>query len=218
LVADPGDLRNRITKALVEAGLEVETSERARCGNGSRPGAVVAAISGPSTRVAPGVKRLRKRDRSAPLVVVIGEGRSEQECRAAISAGADGAVMEPDIETALTPTLSATAGRQLAFPASLLQAPSQPSFTRREKQALGMMVLGFTNQEIGATLGLAESTVKSHLSSAFTKLGVSSRAEAAALILDTANGIGLDALEIAPDDGGSRTQVRSPRIRHSAIR
>ncbi len=51
---------------------------------------------------------------------------------------------------------------------------------------------GSTNALIARELGLAESTIKSHLSSAFAKLGVASRAEAAALILDPARSPDLD--------------------------
>jgi DNA-binding NarL/FixJ family response regulator len=45
-------------------------------------------------------------------------------------------------------------------------------------------VNGCTNSQIGARLFLAESTVKSHLSSAYTKLGVRSRGEAVSLLLE----------------------------------
>ena len=63
--------------------------------------------------------------------------------------------------------------------------------TTREKQILTLMVTGQTNSQIASELFLAESTVKSHLSSAFGKLGVSSRSEAAAVILDPDRGHGL---------------------------
>jgi DNA-binding NarL/FixJ family response regulator len=56
--------------------------------------------------------------------------------------------------------------------------------------------MGMTNAEIAAKLFLAESTVKSHLSSAFAKLGVASRSEAAAVILDSRTGVGLGILTI----------------------
>ncbi len=108
-------------------------------------------------------------------------------------------MLDADLEATAVATLEAVTGGQVAFPRTLLKTPKQPSFTKREKQALGMMVLGFTNQEIGRRLGLAETTIKSHLSSSFAKLGVSSRSEATALILDAANGVGLDALAIEPD-------------------
>ena len=66
----------------------------------------------------------------------------------------------------------------------------------REKQILGLVVMGMTNAQIASKLFLAESTVKSHLSSSFTKLGVASRNEAVGLILDPTRGQGLGILTI----------------------
>jgi DNA-binding NarL/FixJ family response regulator len=60
-----------------------------------------------------------------------------------------------------------------------------------------MLVRGFTNAEIAARLYLAESTVKSHLSSAYTKLGVRSRRDAATMILDPGQGLGPGILAIS---------------------
>ena len=46
---------------------------------------------------------------------------------------------------------------------------------------LALVVEGKTNKEIAAALGLSDKTVKNYLSNAFQKLGVSRRAQAAAL-------------------------------------
>jgi DNA-binding NarL/FixJ family response regulator len=46
------------------------------------------------------------------------------------------------------------------------------------------VIAGLTNAQIAAKLFLAESTVKSHLSSIFTKFGVRSRKEVAAAFAD----------------------------------
>jgi DNA-binding NarL/FixJ family response regulator len=70
------------------------------------------------------------------------------------------------------------------------------SLSMREKQVLSMLVMGFTNAEIAAKMFLAESTVKSHLSSAYTKLGVRSRKDAATMILDPVAGLGPGILTI----------------------
>jgi DNA-binding NarL/FixJ family response regulator len=69
-------------------------------------------------------------------------------------------------------------------PRTLSRQVLKPVFSHREREILGLVAEGATNREIADHLFLAESTVKSHLSTAFTKLGVRTRAEAAALVLD----------------------------------
>jgi DNA-binding NarL/FixJ family response regulator len=192
------ELGERIQTILAAAGHEIESSEGFVDVGSKSDAVVVAAIAGNGTNTATKVKALRSRVGDVPLVAVIPSGGGQQECRAAISAGADGVVHEADLVGTLAATIAATAASQVTFPAGLLRTQAPPSFSRREKQVLGMVVLGFTNQEIAIKLGLAESTIKSHLTSAFGKFGVSSRAEATALFLDTAGGLGLDVLEIKP--------------------
>jgi ATP/maltotriose-dependent transcriptional regulator MalT len=56
----------------------------------------------------------------------------------------------------------------------------RPYLSHRECQVLGLVCEGLTNAEIAESLVLAESTIKSHLASIFTKFGVHSRKEAVA--------------------------------------
>jgi len=51
--------------------------------------------------------------------------------------------------------------------------------TEREQEVLRLVVEGATNEEIGATLFVAEKTVKTHLSAILRKLGVTNRTQAA---------------------------------------
>ena len=51
--------------------------------------------------------------------------------------------------------------------------------TRREQEILACVAIGMRNGEIASVLHVAESTVKSHLTSAYLKLGVSNRTQAA---------------------------------------
>lgn len=55
--------------------------------------------------------------------------------------------------------------------------------TAREREVLGYLHLGYTNQQIALALGSAPRTVRNQLSSAYAKLGVSTRAEAVAWAL-----------------------------------
>ena len=81
-----------------------------------------------------------------------------------------------------------------------------PTLSAREKQILGMVVMGYMNCDIAKQLYVAESTVKSHLSSAFLKLGVRSRSEAVELILDAEQGLGRGILAIT-SDGASKVRA-----------
>jgi DNA-binding NarL/FixJ family response regulator len=87
-----------------------------------------------------------------------------------------------DGKTACPPQVSAMLLRRVSTLAGQRQpTPRDPVLTAREAQILGMLELGRSNQDIAAALSIAVHTVKNHVHSLLTKLGVSSRAEAAAL-------------------------------------
>jgi DNA-binding NarL/FixJ family response regulator len=99
-----------------------------------------------------------------------------------LSMGADGVVLERDLDSVLGPVARAAAGGQISVPAELRHPIQRPALSHRERQILGLAVAGLTNAQIAGRFFIAESTVKTHLSSAFRRLGVHSRREAAALI------------------------------------
>jgi len=55
----------------------------------------------------------------------------------------------------------------------------KPELTRREQEILACVAVGMRNGEIASRLHVAESTVKTHLTSAYLKLGVENRTQAA---------------------------------------
>jgi DNA-binding NarL/FixJ family response regulator len=130
-----------------------------------------------------------------PVVLVCGSLR-DSDVRAALAAGARGVVLEEDAAAALGPCVRAILAGQVCVPSRYGRHADPPVLSAREKQILGLVVMGLMNSEIAARLFLAESTVKSHLSSAFAKLGVRSRHEAADLILDPAGGLSLGILAL----------------------
>jgi DNA-binding NarL/FixJ family response regulator len=131
------------------------------------------------------------------VLIAVGARQNSQEFRGYLADGADAVVLREEIEGSLGVTLAAARAGQLVFPRQLRASIAKPSLSTREKQVLGMVVMGFSNGEIARKLVLAESTVKSHLSSAFSKLGVRSRSEASALILDSSSGLGTGILTIS---------------------
>jgi DNA-binding NarL/FixJ family response regulator len=85
-------------------------------------------------------------------------------------------------ESAFSPRVSAILLRRLSALASRRQpAVMELALTTREAQILRMLELGRSNQDIATELSIAVHTVKNHVHSLLTKLGVSTRAEAAAL-------------------------------------
>lgn len=129
-------------------------------------------------------------------VILISKRAGEGDVRKALDAGVRGLVELGDVEGALASVIDVVRASQVSVPSSRSRELRRQVLTAREKQILGLVVMRMTNAEIAAKLFLAESTVKSHLSSAFAKLGVSSRSEAANLILDPQSGAGLGILTI----------------------
>jgi DNA-binding NarL/FixJ family response regulator len=119
-----------------------------------------------------------------------------REMRAALAAGAAGVVLHENLDSALGPCLRAVLAGQTCVPKDYWRQIEPPALSTREKQILGLVVMGYMNSQIAEQLFLAESTVKSHLSSAFGKLGVRSRNEAVSLILDPDRGLGMGILAL----------------------
>jgi DNA-binding NarL/FixJ family response regulator len=139
---------------------------------------------------------LRRVRRAAPhlRVVVVSASRAGIGGRRALNAGAEGFVLDAAVDAMLVATVRAVHAGQVCAPPELRRLVAKPSFSQREKEILALVATGRTNQEIAARLYLTESTVKSHLASAFEKLGVRSRKDAAALLLDPEEGLQQTAL------------------------
>ena len=149
------------------------------------------------------VLRAARSRHSDTAIVVVSGFDDVARTHAALAAGAIGVISEQELDEGLSAAVTAAQAGLTCLPASYRCAVARPVLTTREKQMLGMVILGLSNREIGRRLFLAESTVKSRLSSAFVKLGVRSRNEATARILDPASGLGPGILSVA-----SRVTVR----------
>ena len=61
-----------------------------------------------------------------------------------------------------------------------VRTPEHPeTLTDRETEVLNLLALGYANKEIAARLHIGEKTVKTHVSNILSKLGVTSRTQAA---------------------------------------
>lgn len=80
------------------------------------------------------------------------------------------------------PELIASLVQGVGFRAMFRTAPEEiniRALTERESQVLQLLAKGLANKQIAGVLGISEHTVKFHISSIYSKLGVTSRTEAA---------------------------------------
>jgi DNA-binding NarL/FixJ family response regulator len=175
--------QRRITAALVEGGClaTADSAVVAPVLEGVR--VLVLAVDLSDPEAAATVRAACEQTPGTAVVVVTPPGR-DWEVRRALRAGAHGIVFDSDLHRTLPAAVRAVAAGLVAVPRAVRHQAVKPVFSAREREILGLVAEGATNREIADRLFLAESTVKSHLSTAFTKLGVRSRAEAAALVLD----------------------------------
>jgi DNA-binding NarL/FixJ family response regulator len=122
-------------------------------------------------------------------VVVVSPMCGALGLRRAVRAGADSLVLEQELEDALAPAARAVAAGLSVMPTALRDGAERAAFSHREREVLRLAVNGHTNGEIASMLFLAESTVKSHLSSAYRKLGAGGRSDAARMIFDPDEGL-----------------------------
>ncbi len=117
----------------------------------------------------------RHRDRRLrPAVVVLTAFGQAEYASAAHRLGAAALVLK----TAPLPELVA-AIRDAAHDGEDRATAVGPTLTAREQEIVGLVVDGRTNDEIGASLGIATKSVEGHLRRVFARTGVESRAELA---------------------------------------
>lgn len=129
------------------------------------------------------LRRLR-RELRGPAIVAVSPAATATGVRRALDAGADAVVFDTELEQTLAVAVSAVESGQSVVPRNMRASVERPAFSHRERQVLAFVSQGLTNAQIAERLFLSESTIKSHLSSAFAKFGVRSRREAAALFIE----------------------------------
>jgi|UPI00068FA27C two-component system NarL family response regulator len=122
---------------------------------------------------------------AAPRVLVVTDSDRECDIRAALSAGVHGYLLINDPPEHLVAAVrSAQPGERVLSPkvaSKLAQNIAAEALTLREQTVLGLVTEGLCNKSIASRLGITSGTVKSHLRSAFSKLGAASRTQAIAI-------------------------------------
>ena len=126
---------------------------------------------------------LREVDKTAGILIFSTFARDD-EVQAALDAGALGYLQKSADRQELISAIRAVAVGETYLPAGLADRLSGlqlgPTITLREREIPDLISKGRANKEIGSELGIAEDTVKRHISNIFQKLNVSDRAQATA--------------------------------------
>jgi DNA-binding NarL/FixJ family response regulator len=163
-----------------------------------RPEVILMDVRMPGLDGIAATEQLRGTD--AGRVLVLTTFGEDEVLWGAIEAGAAGFVLKDSSAEDLIAAVRAVAGggawfdpgvaprvleryRRVVAPATR-DAARLKLLTEREHDVLRLMARGATNAEIAANLYVAEATVKSHVGSIFTKLGVRDRAAAIVFAYD----------------------------------
>ena len=148
-----------------------------------RPDVVLMDMQLPGISGVEATARLRTEHPEARVLIFSTFARDE-EVSAALKAGALGYLQKSASRDELLRAIRSVAQGMRALPADLearlALRTAGPEITPREREILALIAQGKANKEIGATLGIAEDTVKRHVSSILDKLQVNDRAQATA--------------------------------------
>ncbi len=128
------------------------------------------------------VKRLIAVDPAACILVMTTYDTDEDIWRC-LRAGAKGYLLkdasQPEIITAIRTVARGESFTTPLLAVKLAQRAAAPELSPRESEVLQLLAGGKTNKEIAAALNVEAGTIKTHLKSLFTKLGATTRTEAA---------------------------------------
>jgi DNA-binding NarL/FixJ family response regulator len=132
------------------------------------------------------IATIRREFPNARLIVLTTYDGDEDIYRS-LQAGAKGYLLKDvffeELETAIRTVHAGSRRIPPAIAERLAERMSGSDLTAREMEVLELIVRGQSNKEIGASLGISEATVKSHINNLLSKLGVTDRTQAATTAL-----------------------------------
>jgi DNA-binding NarL/FixJ family response regulator len=166
---------------LTVVGAAVDGEDALRLAEQTQPDVVLMDLSMPGTD---GVEATRRLARVSPgsRVVVLTSFSENERIVAALEAGAVGYLLKDVEPDELLRGVRAAARGDAPFSpraARVLLPRTGHDLSPREREVLRLVAEGLPNKTIARRLGISEKTVKAHLTSVFTTLGVTDRTSAA---------------------------------------
>jgi two-component system NarL family response regulator len=128
-----------------------------------------------------------RRDFPAARILVLTTFDGDENIFRALQAGARGYLLKDMFGDELMEAIRGVHAGRTRIPAPIAQRLAErmggPSLTNRELEVLKLIVAGKSNRDIGTELTISEATVKTHINSILSKLGVSDRTQAATTAL-----------------------------------
>lgn len=147
-----------------------------------RPDVTLMDLRLPDLGGAEAIEEIR-RDFPDARIVVLTTFDGDEDVYRSIQAGARGYLLKDMTRDELLEAVKAVHAGQRRIPpavaARLAQRVGRSDLTTREADVLRRIVRGEGNKQIAGALGIGEGTVKTHVHSIFSKLGVADRTQAA---------------------------------------
>lgn len=150
-------------------------------GKGVRPDLVLLDMGLPGLRGLEAFRAIASAAPGTPIVIVTGSEPSTDMHRM-VCEGARGVVHKRASAPELLSILRVVLAGGTHVPAELLHVPTtdeDDALTDRQREVLVLLAGGASNKEIADRLGIAEATVRVHVSSVLRTLGVENRTQAA---------------------------------------
>ena len=167
-------------------GMAANGDEAVRLATGLRPDVVIMDLMMPVANGVSATTRLASAAPDAKVLVLTSLGSAE-DIRRALDAGARGAITKGASDDALIAAIRKVASGEVCISPEirgvLNAATPAAKLTPHQLEILESVTRGLSNDDIAKQHGIAPSTVKHLLTTIFSKLGASTRAEAVAIAL-----------------------------------
>ena len=151
-----------------------------------RPDVVVMDLLMPVLDGVGAIREIRRRQCACPILVLTTSTVSN-DLASALSAGATGALPKSTANERIVAAIrDVAAGKTVVdreISKMIAQDPPVEELTDRQLEVLHSLTRGLSNTEIARQFGIAEITVKNHVSSILARLGAANRSEAVAIAL-----------------------------------